>query len=184
MRHDSEGEYFHRMDAELIDALRHSSELEQRRLLLAEASRIDDRNILEALDKLGYNAWNVSLLYLLPAVQVAWAGGWVRDAERDCVTAIAMRHGLNRNTLTFQHLESWLDEPPSDDVATGSWQAIEAALERLSSNERLARVDAILRECSEVALASGGLFHKISPAARKLIAGFERRLMLRQVASA
>jgi len=118
-----EGEYFHQLDVELIEKMRRRADLEEQRLHMAEASQINDPNILEALEKLGYDPTTVSLLHLVPLVQVAWAGGSVRHAERDRVFAIARLHGVNENNPTYQQLVAWLDQPPPAEFFRGTWRA-------------------------------------------------------------
>lgn len=179
-----EGEYFHQLDVELIEKMRRRADLQEQRQHMAEASQINDPNILEALEKLGYNPTTVSLLQFVPLVQVAWAGGWVRHAERDRVFAIARLHGVNENTPTYQQLVAWLDQPPPEEFFRGTLRAIRAHLGLLPQNERRARQDAIMHCCTEVASAAGWHLGRIGAAERKLLDEIQKELELHQEAAA
>jgi len=172
----NEGEYFHQLDVELIEKMRRRSDLEEQRLHMAEASQINNPNILEALEKLGYNPTTVSLLHFVPLVQVAWAGGSVRHAERDRVFAIACLHGVKANTPTHEQLVAWLDQRPPEEFFRGTLRAIRAHLESLPQTERRARQDAILHCCAEVASAAGWHLGKIGAAERKLLEEIQKEL--------
>jgi hypothetical protein len=182
----TEGEYFHQLDVELIEKMRRRADLEEQRLHMAEASQINDPNILEALEKLGYNPTTVSLLYLVPLVQVAWAGGSVRHAERARIFAIARLHGVNENTPTYKQLEVWLGQPPPEEFSRGTLRTIRARLALLPQNERRARQDAIMHCCTDVASAVGWHLGRIGAAERKLLDEIQKELELHQevVASA
>ncbi|MBZ5596501.1 MAG: hypothetical protein LAP39_30030 [Acidobacteriia bacterium] len=171
-----EGEYFHQLDVELIEKMRRRADVEERRLHMAEASQINDPNILETLEKLGYNPTTVSLLHFVPLVQVAWAGGSVRHAERDRVLAIAYLHGVNENTPTYQQLVAWLDQPPPEEFFRGTLRAIRAHLGSLRQNERTATQDAIMHCCTDVASAAGWHLGRIGAAKRKLLEEIQKEL--------
>jgi hypothetical protein len=179
----TEGEYFHQLDVELIEKMRRRADLEEQRLHMAEASQINDPNILEALEKLGYNPTTVSLLHLVPLVQVAWVGGSVRHAERDRVFAIARLHGVNENNPTYQQLVAWLDQPPPEEFFRGTLRAIRAHLGLLPQNERRARQDAIMHCCTEVASAAGWHLGRFGAAERKLLDEIQKALELHQEAA-
>lgn len=176
----TEGEYFHQLDVELIEKMRRRADLEERRLHMAEASQINDPNILEALEKLGYNPTTVSLLHLVPLVQVAWADGSVRHAERNRVFGIAYLHGVNEKTPAYQQLVAWLDQPPPEEFFRGTLRAIRAHLALLPQNERRARQDAIMHCCTDVARAAGWHLGRIGVTERKLLDEIQKELELHQ----
>jgi tellurite resistance protein len=180
----TEEEYFHQLDVELIEKMRRRADLEEQRRHMAEASQINDPNILEALERLGYNPTIVSLLCLVPLVEVAWASGSVSHAERDRIFAIASLHGVKENTPAYQQLEAWLESPPREEFFQGTLRAIQAALESLPQNERQARQRALLQGCMDIASAAGWHLRRIGAVERKLLDEIQQRLELHQQVAA
>lgn len=180
---ETEAEYFHRLDAELIESLRTRAASEQRRLRLAEASQVYEPTILEALEKLGYDYNTVKALFLVPLVHVAWIDGSVSQVERDRIIAIASLRGMKANTPAYERLMAWLDQRPTDEFLQESLCVIERIFGSLPSNERKACKDALLLCCREVAIASCSLFgwrSRVCAAKRNLIREISRGLELNQ----
>lgn len=173
----TEEEYFHQVDAELIDEMRRRAASEERHRRMAEVSGIEDLEILEALENLGYDDTTVTLLELVPVVQVAWIGGAISEAERDRILAIAGRHGVRPNTPTHQQLTAWMDQRPREEFFQGTLRAIQAVLGSLPSELRRARKDALIRDCTGVATASCELFgwtSRACAAKQKLLGEMEK----------
>lgn len=163
MRHpvchiETEGEYFHRLDVELIDDMRRRAAFEERRRRMAEACQTSDRRILDALERLGYDLTTVTLLPLVPLVHVAWIDGSVNQAERNRILATASLQGVTENSPAYGQLIAWLDRRPSDEFLQGTLRVIQSIFEALPGNERQTRIESLIRCCREVALASCGLF--------------------------
>jgi len=150
----TEAEYFHRIEAELIEQMRHRAAEEEELRRMAEASHIEDFQILETLEKLGYTHSTVILLHLVPLVEMAWIDGSVSSTERDQILAIARERGVARNTPAYQQLVAWLGQRPSPEFFQGSWRAIHAEFELLPSNERAASKGVLARSCKEFAYSS------------------------------
>lgn len=163
MRHpvchlESDAEYFHRVDAELIEEMRRRAALEKRRRRMAEACQTEDPRILSALEELGYDQTNVRLLYLAPPVHVAWIDGSVDKAERNQILVLADLQGIRDDIPAYQQLLAWLDQKPPDEFFRGTLRAIQAIFESLPDDQRNARKELLIRSCRQVALASCGLF--------------------------
>lgn len=176
---DSEEEYFHRLDAELIDESRKRAAAEEEHRRMAEASQIEDPKMLELLEKLGYTHTTVILLHLVPLVEVAWIDGSVSSAERDRILALASQRGLNANAPAYQQLMAWLDQRPSQEFFEGTWRAIQMEFESLPADERKAGKDALMQSCTEFASATCERFgwtSRICGAKRKLLREIARRL--------
>jgi len=171
----SEREYFYQLDVELIGKMRRRADHEEYLRRMAETCQIDDPNVLQHLERLGFNPTTVSLLCLVPALQVAWARGWVSHAERHRVLAIARLHGVKENTPAYQQLQAWLEFPPPPEFFEGTLRAIQTALELLPADERKNRRDALIGHCMEVASAAWHL-GKISAAERKLLEEIQKQL--------
>ena len=184
MRHpvchlENDAEYFRHHDAELIEDMRRRAACEERRRRMAEACQTEDPRILSALEKLGYDQTNATLLYLAPLVHVAWIDGSVNRAERNRILVMAGLEGLSDNLPAYQQLLSWLDHRPPEELFQGSLQAIQGIFASLPEETRQTRKDKLIRRCREVAFASCGIFgwrSKLCLAKRRLIREMSQRL--------
>lgn len=155
---ETESEYFHRLDQELIEKMREVAAFEARRERLAEESPINEPTVLEHLERLGYDDSTVKLLFLVPMLQVAWVDGSVSQAERDRILAIANLRAVKADTPAWQRLLAWLARPPSNEFFQGNLGVIELIFRSLPENERKVCREALLLCCREVAIASCGVF--------------------------
>ncbi|MBL8290546.1 MAG: hypothetical protein JNN08_01850 [Bryobacterales bacterium] len=171
-----EEEYFHELEAELIEKMRARAEKEDRRHCMAEAAHIEDPKIAEALTELGYSPGTVSLLCLAPLVHVAWADGWVRRGERKLILAVAKLHGVIENTAIYNKLVEWLDRSPGEDFFEGSLQVIREIMAKLPESERNARRNVLMHDCRDVAHASGWHLGGIGATERSLIEKLDKLL--------
>ena len=153
-----EREYFYEVDADLLDDLRRHDDSESRRSRMAEACQIQDERVLDALERLGYDPSTVTLLHLVPPIQVAWADGSVNQAERERIVALAAERGVNDAAPGYAKLLEWLDHAPSDEFFEGTLSAIEAGLVLQPLDVRRASRQTLLQHCREVAFASCGHF--------------------------
>jgi hypothetical protein len=184
---NTEAEYFHRLDADLIEIMRTRAASEQRRLRLAEASQVNEPSILQALEKLGFDSDTVLTLFLVPLVHVAWIDGSVSELERNRIIAIASLRGIKPNTPPYRSLVGWLDQRPTDEFFQRTLTVIERIFESLTAEESRAWREAILLCCREIALASGSHFSwgsNICAAERKLLRQISRGLQQNQQVSA
>ena len=159
-----------------MDKMRRRAALDEQRRCMAEASQINDPKILEVLEKLGYTPTTVSLLCLVPLIQMAWADGSVRQAERHQVLAIASLHGVKENTPIYQQIVAWLDQRPTEEFFEGTWRVIGAILESLPQNEREARKRSLMQCCTDVASAAGWHLGRFGAAERKLLEIMQKKL--------
>lgn len=169
---ETEEEYFHRQDAELIEELRRRAAFEERRQRFTEACQTANPRILDALERLGYNQTTIELLYFVPLVHVAWIDGSISEAERNRIVVTAALHGLRENIPAFQQLTEWLDHRPPDTFFEGTLHVLRALLDELPEAQRVSRRDSLLRSMREVAFASCGLLgwrNKICITKRSLI---------------
>ena len=77
-----EEEYFRARDRELIEKMRRAAVAEEARQQLRARSGLQDPELLEELESLGFTPDTVGLLPFVPLIQVAWADRDVNDAER------------------------------------------------------------------------------------------------------
>jgi hypothetical protein len=176
-----EEEYFRRKDRELIEKMRLASEADQARQELEAASGLRDPELLQELQALGFTPDTVSLLPLVPIVQVAWAEGSVTDAERALIVKLARERGITPGSPADLELAAWLGERPSDDVFTRATRLIRAMLDRPAGEGPAVSADDPMRHCEEIAAASGGVlgFRRISAEERALLRQIEAALKAR-----
>ncbi len=172
LHHNTEDEYFRRLDGELIEQARRHAHLEDEERRMSEASHITDHTVLGMLEKLGYDHTSIELFPLVPLVQVAWVDGSISAAERDRISAIARIRGVQASSPAGRQLASWLDQRPSEEFFRGTLLAMQAFLATLPEQHRNAARETLLHSCKDVAFASCGLRgwkDRICAAKRKLI---------------
>ena len=131
-----EEEYFRRKEQELIAKMRERAAAEAERRQIGEKTGVADAQILQDLQELGYTADTVSLLHLVPLVQMAWAEGHVSMRERDLIIEAARARGIESGSPADRQLAGWLAVRPSDELFNTTLRAIGAMLESRPEAER------------------------------------------------
>ena len=158
-----------------------------RQAALEEEAREEARNELRArtglpdpdlkeLESLGFTPDTVSLLPLVPVVQVAWAGGEVTDAERTTLLKLARARNIEDGSAADKQLKEWLSHRPKEKVFASAGHLIAAMLSGPSAKNLSA--DELVKYCEIIASASGGVLgiHRISSEERALIASIASEL--------
>ena len=163
-RRAHEDEYFRKRDQELVEKARLRAEDEAAFQRLAEVAGVDDEDILRDLQTLGYTVETVTLLHVLPLIEVAWADGTVSEPERAAIIATVRARGVEPESQADRQVAQWLREPPSAVLCDGTLHVLGALLQRRPPDERAAITRDLLDSCTEVASASGGIlgFRSIS----------------------
>jgi hypothetical protein len=176
-----EDEYFRRRDRELIEKMRAAAAADEAREALGARSGLQDPALLQEFEALGFTPDTVSLLPLVPIVQVAWAEGHVTDAERELIVQLARQRGIDPGSPADTQLSAWLATQPSEDVFARATRLIRAVLDSPASGGAAFTADDLLRQCEEIAAASGGVmgFRKISAQERTLLQQIEKQLKSR-----
>ena len=78
----SEEDYFRKKEKELIEKLKKKAAAEAHRKGLAEAIGLENQQILDVLEEMGFDRSTVILLFLFPVLQVAWSDGEVTEEEQ------------------------------------------------------------------------------------------------------
>jgi hypothetical protein len=157
--HWLEEEYFGRKNQELIEKLRERRAREADRQKMAEMMGVDDQDVLEALQDLGYTSETIPLLHLVPLVEVAWAEGGVADREREMIFKIAEARGVPPDGVAHEMLSHWLENRPSEKFFDNSLKAIRVIFDLLPEEQRLAGRRDLIAYCSQIASAvSSGIF--------------------------
>ena len=165
-----EEEYFRRKERELIEKMR-------QRAALGAAIGVTDQELLNDLEQLGYTRETITLLYLMPLVQVAWAEADVSDRERSLILGAARARGIEPGSTAYQLLTDWLERRPSGEVMEKTLRLLGAMLQALPHEAREAATRDLVSYCTQVAEASGGILGLIRTISD------EERAMLEHIAS-
>lgn len=171
--HWLEEEYFGKKNQELIEKMRQQRAREADRQKMAELIGVNDQDVLEALQDLGYTSETIQLLHIVPLVEVAWTEGGVADREREMINKIARARGIQPDTAADELLSHWFENKPSGRFFENSLRAIRVLLDLLPEEQRLAGRKNLITYCNQIALAvSSGIFGpgKILDEERALIA--------------
>jgi hypothetical protein len=177
-----EDEYFRRKDQELIARLREKASAEDAQRALGDSTGVRDPEVLHELQALGFTPDTVSLLPLMPVLQVAWAEGGITPLERDLIERLATSRGIAPGSAADAQLMDWLANKPGDDVFAGAGRLIRALLDVGSTVVSSLSAEDLVAYCEKVASASGGIFGlgRISLEERSLLASIATDLKDRQ----
>jgi hypothetical protein len=157
--HWLEEEYFGRKNQELIQKLRERRARETDRQKMAEMMGVDDQEVLEALQDLGYTSETIPLLHIVPLVEVAWTEGGVADREREKIFKIAEARGVQPGGVAYEMLSHWMENRPSERFFENSLRAIRVVLDLLPEEQRRASRRDLIAYCNQIASAvSSGIF--------------------------
>jgi hypothetical protein len=178
-RRTHEEDYFRRKDRELVEKMRQAAAAEQARRELGAKTGLTDPDLLRELQDLGFTPDTVSLLPLVPIVQVAWAEGGITPAERKLVLELARRRGIEAGSAADLRLADWLERQPSADVFARATRLISAML--ASDAPRDLTAEDLVKHCESIAAASGGMLGigRVSAAERAMLEQIAAQLKTR-----
>jgi hypothetical protein len=153
-----EDEYFRNRDQELIEQAQLHAQDEAQLRDLAEATGVTDGDLLQILQTLGYTPETVTLLHVVPLLQVAWADGNVSGPEREVIIGAARSRGVVAGSPANLKLSEWLIHPPPDVLCDGTLHVLGSLTKSRPAGEREAVERGLLSSCATVASASGGVF--------------------------
>ena len=164
-----EDDYFRKKDRELIEKIQKAAAAEQARTDLGRAAGLNDPAVIQELLDLGFTPDTVSLLPLMPILQMAWAEGGVTPAERDLIVRFARGRGIDAGSAADHQLTSWMARRPDEAVFARAGRLIRATLD--SGGAIGLNPDDLVAYCESIASASGGVFGigRISAEERKLL---------------
>ena len=173
-----EDEYFRKKDLELIEKMRRSAALAQANRDLAARAGLNDPEMIQELQMLGFTAETVGLLPLVPLVQIAWAEGGVSAAERELIVTLARSRGIDEGSAGDHQLSAWLASQPDAQVFTRAMRLISAMLATAVPGTLALSADDLVAYCERIAAASGGVFgmRRISAEERALISSIAAEL--------
>jgi hypothetical protein len=153
-----EEEYFRRKDRELIERMRKEAEAASARKELETATGIHDPDSLKDLDELGFTPHTITLLPLVPVLQVAWAEGGVSTGEREMIVKLARSRRIEPGSEADALLHEWLERRPSDETFRKAGRLIAAMLDHPEAAGIHVTADDLIKYCEQIAAASGGIF--------------------------
>jgi hypothetical protein len=170
-RRAAEEDYFKKKDRELIAKMREAAAADQARRDLMSKTGLTDPELLRDLNELGFTAETVTLLPLVPIVQVAWAEGGIAPAERKLILDLARARGVEAGGAADVQLHEWLAKRPQPEVFNRAQRLIRAMLDSGTAEGIALSADELIEQCEKIASASGGVFglRTISPEERQLL---------------
>lgn len=173
-----EEDYFRKRDRELIEKMRRASLAEETRRGLSATSGVQDPEMLQELEALGFTPDTVVLLPVVPLVQVAWAEGGVTDAERKLILQFARARGIADGSAADLQLATWLRERPDARVFASATRLIRAMLDAPATGSAGLTAEDLVKYCEDIAGASGGILgiNKVSAEERGLLSALVRDL--------
>jgi len=167
LRRAREEEYFRRQEQAFEEEKRRRALREaQERNLGAVIGISDEHLVAELLDE-GFTADRIPLVYLVPALEVAWADGSVSDSERGLLLEFAFEQGANKDSPAYEQLLAWLTDKPPAEFLASTLRLIGSLCRAQPPIEGQATVARVLSYCAQIAEASGswlGLGSKVSRA--------------------
>ncbi len=167
-----ERSFFARRDRELLEKLREELERENLRKVLAEVTGVADQELLDIMVRYGARPETISAVFLIPIAEVAWADGKLEPAEREAIVRAYEQAGVAKNSVGRELLDSWLEEPPPQDLFEAWYDFIEVAKTQYPPEEIERLKNDVVARTIEVAEAAGsflGLTSGISHAEREVI---------------
>jgi hypothetical protein len=174
-----EEEYFRKKDRELIEKMQRAAREDEERRDLSIKTGLREPELLNELQALGFTPETVSLLPLVPVIQVAWADGGVEAAERTVLTKLARTRGIAENSPADDQLQLWLSTRPDDAVFASATRLIRAMLQGQGPEVAGLTADDLVKYCETIASASGGIFgfiRRLSPDERVLLTAIAAEL--------
>lgn len=121
---------------------------------LRAATGITDYEALAGLVALELTPETARLLYLLPAVEVAWSEGGLSARERKLICDLAALRGVRQGSPAFEMLAGWLERPLPEGHFERSLAVIKASLDAMPVRMSAASARTLVAQCAEVAAAS------------------------------
>jgi hypothetical protein len=167
-----EEEYFRRKNRELVEKMRRDASNEEARHEMGVKTGLHDPEMLNELQALGFSPDTISLLPLMPVIQMAWGENAVTDAERAALVKLARARGITDGSAADRQLSVWLSQRPDADVFTRATRLIRAMLDAQPQDQAPLTADDLVKYCETIAAASGGILglNRVSAEERDLLA--------------
>jgi hypothetical protein len=177
-----EEDYFRKKDRELIEKIRQAAATERARKDLGQKAGLDDPQLVQELQDLGFTPETVGLLPLVPIIQMAWAEGGIAKSERELILRLARSRGIEVGSAADRQLTEWMTNQPAEAVFTRAKRLIRAMLDSGAVRSVDLNADDLVKYCEEIASASGGILGigRISAEERALLSSIAADLNARR----
>lgn len=117
---------------------------------------------------------DLSMLFLMPLVQMAWAHGAISPREKQIIFEAAREENIDERHALNDTLDQWLVYQPSRRFFDECLSLIKNTLQAMTVKEREQKRDKIFERCRRVASAAGDkslmdVNHRISPEEKELL---------------
>ena len=160
-------EYFRKQEQALIEKQRRRAQREAEKRDLGAVIGISDEHLVTELLDEGFTAGRIPLLYLVPALEVAWADGSMSESEHRCLLELARVQGANKGSPAHNQLLVWLKDKPPAELCTSTLRLVGSVCRAQTPIEGEATVRTITSYCSRIAEASGSWLGFGSKVSRK-----------------
>jgi hypothetical protein len=176
-KRDQEEDYFRKQDRELIERMRKAAAT----AAVGARTGIQDPDLLRDIAALGFTAETVSLLPLVPILQIAWADGDISPEERKLIVDVARTRDIAEGSPADRQLTEWLARCPPADAFARANRLVAAMLAAGSGATHDLSADNLVKYCESVAHASGGILGlgKVSAGERVAIEQVQKALKSR-----
>jgi tellurite resistance protein len=142
---------------------------------------IQDPDLLRDIEALGFDTDKLSLLPLVPILQVAWADGEISPEERKLIVDVARSRNIAEGSPADQQLAEWLARLPPPGAFARADRLVAAMLAVHSDATHDLSAADLVKYCESVAQASGGIFGlgKVSAGERAAIEKIQKALKSR-----
>ena len=111
--------------------------------------------VMEKGAQLGYAPDKLTLLFLVPFVQVAWAEGFVQGSEQKAILRFAANLRVKPEHQNFEQLLVWFDERPTEEFFDRSIEDLRELLADIPVQQAARHRSMLQFGCVEVAHAAG-----------------------------
>jgi hypothetical protein len=158
-----EEEKFIRLEEErLLKGMKHGTEVEASIRLrwteIAKGVGSEDPSIGQRLEKLGFNADSVRILFYIPLIEVAWSDGKIGYEESYKIVDVVRKRGVRATSEAFDFLSHLTLQRPDAAFFHGCNEVIRELLGKMQAGEREQSIQTLSDLCVQVARASRGFF--------------------------
>lgn len=171
-RRTLEDAFFRKRDAILIEQYHAMEKMKNSKSALRKVSGITRDDVLDKLVSLDVRPETLASLAMVPLVEVAWADGSIQAGEREAILKAAVKNGLNRGSVGYALIESWLARRPPDRLLEAWTHYIQGLCANLNKGQIAGLRTDLVGHARDIARASGGflgLGNKISTAEQAMI---------------
>jgi len=124
---------------------------------------------------------DMSLLFLIPLVQMAWAHGAISPREKQAIFDAARKEGIDHRSSLNDTLDKWLVYQPGRQFYDECLGLIKNTLQAMTVKEREQKRNKMFERCRTVAASAGGkspmdLNHHVSGEEKELLTELEQTL--------